>query len=217
MSKTPKSAAASAKRALRHQVLARRAAMSPLERILGSQEIFTRLLDLPVFQQARGVHLFMSLPEEVDTAAILRASIKAGKAVFLPYQVPAEQRLGCAHWGPDQWLEAGPLGILEPAPECRASVDLAAIDLVLVPGVAFDRRGGRLGYGKGYYDRFLAEVAERRGSLPALVALAFSVQIVEAVPLDGWDVRIPQVLTERELIVTRGVTDRADSGDPAAG
>src|SRR5262249_20959689 len=107
--------------------------------------------------------------------------------------------LGHAHWDPRQALVPGPFGTQEPPPESRGPIDLAAIDLVLVPGVAFDARGGRLGYGKAYYDKFLAELLARPGVPPDVVALALSVQIVEAVPLGAWDVRIPHVLTERGL------------------
>jgi 5-formyltetrahydrofolate cyclo-ligase len=225
MSLIPQSATLAAKRLLRRRVLARRAALSPGERAAASARILTQLLDLPAFQQARGVHAFVSFPDEVDTAPLLRACAGAGKAIFLPYQVPARDRLGCARWDPRQPLVPGPFGTQEPPMESRGAVDLSAIDLVLVPGVAFDRRGGRLGYGKGYYDRFLTDLMQAHGrpntsppiplplgggggreaaggEVPALVALAFSVQIVEAVPLNAWDVRIPLLLTEHGLLTT---------------
>lgn len=195
----------SAKRELRKRVLARRDALSPGERAAASAKIRERVLALPEFRDAKGVHGFVSFVEEVDTAPIMAACAAAGKAIYLPYINEARDRIGCALWGPEDSLVPGPFGTQEPPPASRGPVDLAAIDLVLMPGVAFDRRGGRLGYGKAYYDHFLAEVAAKRGSMPDLVALAFSAQIVEAVPLNAWDVRIPQIATERELIVSRDV------------
>ncbi len=199
MSLIPPSATLAAKRILRARALARRAALTPPERAEASARIRETLFALPAFHQARTVHAFISFPEEVDTAPILAACRKAQKSIVLPYQVPGGERLGHACWIPGQALVPGPFGTQEPPPEARQPLDLASIDLVLVPGVAFDRRGGRLGYGKGYYDRFLADLLRCSGSPPALVALAFSAQIVEAVPLNAWDVRVPQLLTERGL------------------
>jgi 5-formyltetrahydrofolate cyclo-ligase len=196
----PISATLSAKRILRQRVLARRDALSAGERTAASAKIRERLLTLPEFRNAKGVHGFVSFVEEVDTAPIMAECVAAGKSIYLPYITPARDRIGCALWGPEDSLVPGPFGTQEPPPESRGPVDLAAIDLVLMPGVAFDRYGGRLGYGKAYYDHFLAEVAALRGTMPTLVALAFSVQIVEAVPRNAWDVSIPQVITEWELI-----------------
>lgn len=205
MSLIPESATLSAKRLLRQRVLARRAAWPLEQRRAAAAAIRERLLALPEFRAAKGVHAFVSFPEEVDTAPILAACAEAGKAIFLPYLAPDRKRIGCGRWDGRAPLVPGPFGTREPPLESRAPVHPAAIDLVLVPGVAFDRRGGRLGYGKGYYDGFLTELREQRGAPPPLIALAFSVQIVEAVPLSPWDVRIPQMLTERERIVMADV------------
>ena len=189
----------SAKRALRREVLARRAAMSPQQRAEASRLIRDAMLTLPEFRQAQGVHLFVNFPEEVDTASLIEACRAAGKAVYLPYQLPDAGRLGCARWELGVALVAGPFGTLEPPSQVRTPVDLAGIGLVLVPGVAFDRRGGRLGYGRGYYDAFLAEL-RAAGHRPALLAEAFSCQMVPSVPRESWDVAIPLLLTEQELI-----------------
>ena len=188
-----------AKRDLRRDVLARRAALTPGERAQASRRILDALLRMDEFQAASGVHAFVSFPEEVDTAPIVAACRASGKDVFLPYQLPDRGRLGCARWNPGSALVPGPFGTKEPAPESRGAVDLGAFGLVLVPGVAFDRKGGRLGYGRGYYDRFLSEL-RAGGHRPALVALAFACQVVPEVPRDPWDVSIPALLTEEELL-----------------
>jgi len=207
------------KRALRKEVLARREALGGSARRSASRRIAEQVLALPEFRSARGVHCFISLPGEVDTAAIFAACADAGKDTYVPYQIQAERRLGCARWRQGEPLVTGPFGVREPLPERWEPVDLGAIDLVLVPGAAFDRRGNRLGYGMGYYDGFLRGLAERHGAAgwaapgligrPRSVALAFAVQVVDAVPTEPWDVRIPSLLTESGVLSVNSEEDRS--------
>jgi 5-formyltetrahydrofolate cyclo-ligase len=204
-----------AKRALRQEVVARREAMGEPARQAASRRIVEHVLALPEFRAARGVHCFLSLPGEVDTAGIFAACAAAGKATFVPVQIKAERRLACVAWAPGDPIVTGPFGVREPPPERQAPADPAAIDLVLAPGAAFDRSGNRLGYGMGYYDGFLKSLAERHGAAgwsapgriarPAVVALAFAVQIVAEVPADPWDIRVPAVLTEEGVLRVSGL------------
>jgi 5-formyltetrahydrofolate cyclo-ligase len=203
------------KRALRQIVVERRAAMGASARTEASRRILERVLALPEFQRARGVHCFLSFPEEVDTAPIFLACAAAGKATFIPYQIRADRRLGCVRWKPGEPLAEGPFGVPEPPPEQRKDTDLDAIDLVLTPGAAFDRNAQRLGYGLGYYDGFLRSLADRHGpegwtvapgtengriGRPPAIALAFGVQVVDTVPVEPWDIRLTGVVTESETI-----------------
>lgn len=199
-----------AKRALRQAVLARREALGEPARQAASRRIVERVLELPEFRAARGVHCFLSMPGEVDTAGIFAACAATGKVTFVPVQVPGERRLACVVWSPGEPLVFGPFGVREPAPDRQIPADVAAIDLVLAPGAAFDRSGNRLGYGIGYYDGFLKSLADRHGpagwsasgliARPAVIALAFAVQIVDAVPADSWDIRVPAILTEEGVL-----------------
>ncbi len=204
-----------AKRALREAVVERRTAMGAATRTEASRRILERVLELPEFRRARGVHCFLSFPEEVDTAPIFAACVAAGKRTFVPYQIRAERRLGCVRWKPGDPVAEGPFGVPEPPPELRQDADLGEIDLVLVPGAAFDRSAQRLGYGLGYYDGFLRALADRQGAegwwaapssenrwirKPPAIALAFAVQVVETVPVEPWDIRLTGVITEAEVI-----------------
>jgi 5-formyltetrahydrofolate cyclo-ligase len=165
------------------------------------------VLSRPEFINASGVHCFISLPEEVDTEAIFEACWSMGKATYVPYLIGGERRLGWARRARGDRLVAGKMNLLEPAPENRGPVPLAAIDLLLVPGVAFDRNGGRLGYGKGFYDKFLGsfsntDVLDKRNKSsqrrisPCKMGLAFSTQIVDTVPRESWDIGMDVVITE---------------------
>jgi 5-formyltetrahydrofolate cyclo-ligase len=204
------------KRPLRREVRARLRALDPEARRRESAAIQARLFALEAFRRARGVHCFLSLAEEVETGPILERCRAEGKLVLVPYQLPEAGRLGVARWSPGMPLAAGPLGVREPvrprgaADEAGAPADWEAIDLVIVPGLAFDREGGRLGHGKGYYDRFLAELAARRGwperaeDAAGLrrVAPTLSVQLLPRVPCDAWDIRMDALVTADETLLT---------------
>ena len=176
------------KEALRRDMLSRLRAVAPAERAAWSHEIARRVLALPCVLAARRVMLFSAMATEPDTAPILSALWEAGKQVYLP-RVLGGGRMEMAPYPPDCEMRPGPYGILEPTgPAC-----LDAPQLVLAPGVAFDRWGGRLGHGAGYYDRFLAKGG------PVAVGLAFEAQLVQRVPAQDHDLRMALVVTQRAV------------------
>ena len=192
---------------MRKRVLAARDGLDETTRRVASHRIVERVLARKEFLHATGVHCFISLPGEVNTEAIFEACWKLGKATYVPYLDRKVGRLGWARRKPGDVLATGALKVREPTPENRAAVSLEAIDLLLVPGVAFDRNGNRMGYGKGYYDEFFSRLAVNSvvnlrqekilaGIFPVKIGLAFSVQIVEAVPQDPWDIKMDVILTE---------------------
>jgi 5-formyltetrahydrofolate cyclo-ligase len=184
-----------AKRALRREVLAVRDALPPQERRARSRAIAARLLDLPEARAASVVLAFWSFGSEVDTAPILEASHGVGRTVALP-RVEGEDVVPIAYVLGDE-LRKTSFGALEPA--AGSPVPPAELDLVIVPGVAFDRGGGRVGYGGGFYDRLLPRL---RPGVPA-IAVAFSIQVVEVVPWGGTDRRVDAIITEDEVIRCR--------------
>jgi len=178
-----------AKRALRGEVLAVRDALPPEERGRRSVAIAERLLDLPEARAASVVLAFSSFGSEVDTARILQGLQGDGRTVALPRVqgqdvVPVTYALG------DDLTETR-FGAHEPA--AGRALTPAELDLVIVPGVAFDRRGARVGYGGGFYDRLLPSL---RPGVRA-IAVAFELQVVEEVPVGGMDRRVDAIVTER--------------------
>lgn len=195
------------KSALRQRILQARDALNESQRQEGSRRIVERVVSRSDFIAASGVHCFISLPGEVNTEGIFEACWSMGKSVYVPYLIHGERRLGWARRERGDALVAGQMNLLEPLPENREEAPLREIQLLLVPGVAFDRKGGRLGYGKGYYDKFLGlfpqfDVSNSRNTTlsgtnsPPKIGLAFSVQIVDAVPQDSWDLIMDAVVTE---------------------
>ncbi len=139
--------------------------------------------------------LYNAVRGEVGTGRIRRAYLAAGVELYYPAVAAKGLLVFYPHRDGDRW-EEGPYGIAEPAriPGLEARMD--GFDLVVVPGVAFDRSGHRLGHGLGYYDRFLGGLPER---VPR-IGLAFSHQVVQEVPVAAWDVPIHTLVTEEGVI-----------------
>ena len=186
----------STKASLRDQIRARLQKLSAAERAAASSKLCARLREQPIWSAARFVLLFALLPDEPDLWPILNEAIAAGKSVALPAFAPGTNGyLARQIIDPVRDLVAGRFGIREPLPACP-EVLLNRLDLVLVPGIAFDVRGGRLGRGRGFYDRLLAGV---RGPK---CGVAFEEQIVEAVPVGPLDIRLNCILTPTRWIET---------------
>jgi len=185
-----------AKLALRREVLARRDALPADMHAAASAAIAQRVAALPQFAAASAVLLTLSFRSEWSTRPLVRAALGAAKAVVVP-RVDRHARMLELHSivDPDRDVVPGHLDIPEPL-LTRPRVPREAIDFVLVPGVAFDREGRRLGYGGGYYDRLLPLLAPRA----ARVAAAFDVQLVERVPAAPHDVRVDMIVTESRII-----------------
>ena len=185
-----------AKRALRERIVALRDACPAPQRAAAAQAIAERILALPSFGAARTVMMTLPFRSEWDTLPLVHAALAAGATVVLPRVVAGARMLALhAIRDPVADVVAGQWGIREPRPECPA-VAPGAIDWVLVPGVAFDASGARLGYGGGYYDRLLPLVARRAPR----VAGTFALQVVDRVPFGPHDVRVDLVVTERQAI-----------------
>ena len=186
-----------AKLALRRQLLARRDALDPESRIAAGTAIVGKLIALPSFVIARSVLLTLPFRSEWDTLPLVRDALATGRTVVVPRVNALTRMLELfAIADPTCDVGGGHQGIPEPLPHCRA-LDPAAVDWVLVPGVAFDRDGRRLGYGGGYYDRLLPLLSPRA----ARIAGAFDLQIVDRVPAGPHDITVDAIVTPSEMIV----------------
>ncbi|MGA8893457.1 MAG: 5-formyltetrahydrofolate cyclo-ligase [Anaeromyxobacteraceae bacterium] len=191
MSSTPQSAA---KRALRDPMLALRAGLPPAFRAEASREVAARLATLPAWERAGTVALHATLGAEVSTDEIARRAAAAGKRIAWPRLAAGGRAMEFAACGLGE-LVPGPSRALEP-PASAPVVPVDAVDLVVVPGVAFDARGGRLGRGRGHYDATLPLL--RPGA--ARIGIAFEVQVVPEVPGEAHDVALDAVVTEKRVL-----------------
>ena len=174
-----------------------------------SKDIEERLFSLNEFKEAESVMFYLAKKDEVRTEGMIGKAFKVGKKVIVPSLRPSsdEGAKGGRGITPsllldyETELEEGIFGILEPKIEFIRPFPVEEIHIVVVPGVAFDESGGRIGFGGGFYDEFL-------GRLPSETkrwALAFEFQIVKKLPLTDKDVPVQRIMTEERLINCRGV------------
>ena len=185
-----------AKRILRESTQAARDALTDAERADASRSIADKLARLPSFTPARTILVTMPFRSEWDSRLFAAEALAAGKRVVSPRVNPATKMLTLHHIA-DLVRDVAPgyRGIPEPLPH-SAEVAADAIDWVLVPGLAFDEHGRRLGYGGGYYDRLLPLVPRAASR----VAGAFEVQIVSSIPTGPHDLGVDCIVTEARVI-----------------
>jgi 5-formyltetrahydrofolate cyclo-ligase len=183
------------KKQLRKLLRSQRRGLSPAEVTAKSRLITERLRTFIPFQQARTLVLYSADENEVQTEAIWQEAAAQGKAVYYPRITADRANLEFVRRYPGDRLIPGTFGILIPPGEDLLG-GLGARDVVLTPGVGFDRQGQRLGRGKGYYDRAFQGVLSRA----LRVALAYEFQIVSHIPAVPHDERVQYIVTEVELI-----------------
>jgi 5-formyltetrahydrofolate cyclo-ligase len=185
------------KRQIRRTILAMRQALTAAERLAWSRAAGQRLIGLPWYQQARVVLGYMAFDNEVLTDELLRQAIASQKQVILPLVQADRQRLALyAIQDVERDVAPGYRGILEPQPTRARPVALKSLELAIVPGVAFDTAGGRLGFGMGFYDRLLSQLHQ---AIPK-VGMAFEFQVVPQLPRQAHDIRLDAIVTERRVI-----------------
>lgn len=190
------------KAAIREQARKNRVAQKDKDAL--SAAICAAFTALPAYRAAKTVMWYVDAGSEVRTRHTLPAALTHGKRVVVPWCVVETNQLELFHLEDMSELVEGAYKILEPKAELRALPNKVVrpeeLDLVMVPGTAFDPRGGRMGQGKGYYDRLLSRA---RPDAP-LVALAFDCQIFDEIPVAAHDVFMDQVLTESRALAGRG-------------
>jgi 5-formyltetrahydrofolate cyclo-ligase len=188
--------AAEAKQLLRARMRTVLAGVIPEALVARSCAVCDRIAAWAMYQQARAIQAFVPIPGEIDLRPLIGTALAARKAVCLPRADWAARRIESVPITQLDGLVPAKHGILEPPPTIPA-LPAEQIDLILVPGVAFDPAGNRLGRGAGFYDRFLAD--------PAVTGLTCGVcldeQVVPVVPTDPWDVPVKAVASDGRLIV----------------
>ncbi len=184
------------KNKLRNKFITKRKSISDFDRNICNEKIKNKILSNDKIREARCILAYLSMKAEVETSAIIKELIKLGKRVALPKVNKADNSMRCYFIrSVKKDTEIGAYGIREPHTDLLEA-NIQEIDLVIVPGVAFDRKGGRLGFGAGYYDRFLS-----RAYKAFKLALCYDVQIAkEELFQEKTDVMMDLIITDKEVI-----------------
>jgi 5-formyltetrahydrofolate cyclo-ligase len=181
------------KRQLRATMLKKRNTLSRPYMMKCSEWICRRLVALPVFRKAGTLLFYMPFRNEADVIPAMEEAWRAGKRVLLPLVIPHDRSMKAMAVKSLGELVPGSFGILEPPDEMEREVRPEEIDMIIVPGVAFDRQGFRLGYGGGYYDRFL-----ERAPCAVRIGVAYPEQLVETVWPEEHDQKLHMLVTSHE-------------------
>jgi 5-formyltetrahydrofolate cyclo-ligase len=180
---------------IRRQAIANRQAQTNRDAL--SRDILSRVTALPEYQAAQTIMYYVAMPVEVQTRDALVAALRSDKNVVVPYCDRGELSLfrleSMDELDPGMWTILEPHGQLRSLPAKRARV--SELDVIIVPGLAFDRKGGRIGHGKGYYDRLLA----RAESKTKRIAVAYECQMFPEVPMSEHDIYMDKVVTEKAI------------------
>lgn len=189
---------AEAKKALRAEILAQRDQLPPEELADKSARIFARVTALPEFAGAGTIFSYGTFGSELHTFPFMQRVLDSGKRLVMSRMVSMKNRQMELYEVRDLEAELvpGPFGIRQPDPAKCRRIEPKEIDFILMPGSVFDRQGGRMGYGAGFYDTLIGSYAGRR---PHLIAAALDLQVVDRVPMEPHDERMDAVVTETAL------------------
>ena len=179
------------KKQIRKEILDRLETQGGEEALKKSRIIKKKLFSLPEFKRAEFVMFYASKENEVDTCEMIDGALETGKKVALPRCTSQKTFVPKEISNRHTDLEKGAYGIYEPRKQ-KSDVEPGRIGLVVVPGVAFDIKNGRLGRGKGYYDRFLKKLPPAKMT----VGLAFDFQVIKNLPKDSHDIPVSKVITD---------------------
>lgn len=192
---------------IKNQVLKLRDGLSEIKQQQHSRDISERVLRMDLVQQAATVFIYVDFRSEVKTKSLIKTLLKTGKRVVVPVTLVKEKDLlPIAIFDLDNDLAPGYASIPEPIEDIRQTNYVApeTIDLIFLPGSVFDERGGRMGYGGGFYDRFVSN----RAPQAYRIGLCYEIQMVEKAPLQEHDELLDGIVTEKRILRTSRYTNR---------
>lgn len=184
------------KQNIRQRVKARRTALSTVAQAKAATAVFRQVVSQSFFKQAQSIAFYMPIRGELSPLPILLYALKQKKAVYLPVIQANQPQLTFCRYRPQQTLNKNAFGILEPRCTAHHLIAPLALDLVFFPLVAFDKKGNRLGMGKGFYDRTFQKALHK--TKPVRIGLAYAFQQLTHVPTSERDIPLHAIFTEKE-------------------
>ncbi|MBE6050288.1 MAG: 5-formyltetrahydrofolate cyclo-ligase [Clostridium sp.] len=180
------------KKSLRREMIQKRDSVELSRKNLMDLVIKKKLMNLQKFKEAKNIFIYIGYGSEIDTYKYIKEFLNMGKNIYVPKTNVREKTMEAVQINSLDNLVKGTYGILEPD-SFKNKIDKDKIDLVILPGVVFDKQGGRIGYGGGYYDKYLMNMDKNIFK----VALCYEFQIIDEVPTEPHDIKADLVLTEK--------------------
>ncbi|WP_068793988.1 5-formyltetrahydrofolate cyclo-ligase [Brevibacillus laterosporus] len=184
------------KKRLRQVMISARDLLSEEDREQKSDKATQHLWSIKAIKEAQTIMCFSSFGSEINTWSFIEDARERDIKVALPLTNREQKKIIPYTYESRSSLKNGAYGIWEPDPLCSTELKLSEIEVVIVPGVAFDRQKGRLGYGAGYYDRFFQSLPHE----PRRIGFCFAMQVIEKVPMEPFDIHLDQIVTEEGII-----------------
>lgn len=182
------------KKKLRNIILDKRNSIDNYIKEGMDRELFNNLINLDLFKKAKSIFIYLSFGSEIDTRPIIDIALEDGKEVYIPKVYKSNKDMKAIRLNSYDNLEENSMGILEPKDD-SSFIAKENIDLIIVPGAVFDIHGNRIGYGGGYYDRFLADIKDKRNK----VVLAYDLQVVDFIEVEEHDIKMDYIITNSRI------------------
>lgn len=187
------------KKNLRKDILEKRDNISIDEKEKMDRRILDRFYESRYYKESKNIFIYVSFGSEINTREIIEKSVKEEKKIYIPRTDFKSKVMDAVEIKSIYELTESSYGILEPSKEAIC-IDPNKLDLIVVPGVAFDRDGGRIGYGAGFYDRYFNKITKNNLNKITKLALAYDFQVIDKVPMTEKDVPVNYIITEKEFI-----------------
>ena len=185
------------KNEIRKKMTKRRESLSQKQVESKSGAIHKNLFEMPAWNESAHMMVYLDFRNEVTTIPLIKTYLRKGKKVYIPVTNPGDYSLTVSELiNPVEDLEIGHFGLKEPRKETLRPANPCLLDLVIVPGVAFDGQGYRIGLGAGYYDRFLPTLPQNT----CLISMAYQFQLINRVPRESHDIPVQWIVTESQVI-----------------
>lgn len=189
----------STKKILRKEILEKRDNINIDKKEKMDKAIINRFYESKYYKEAKKIFIYISFGSEINTREIINVALKENKKIYVPRTELKTKIMDAVEISSLNSLKESSYGILEPSKENK-SVDPNELDLIVVPGVAFDRNGGRMGYGAGFYDIYFKKINKENVKKITKLALAYDMQVIEMVPMNEDDIPVDYIVTENEFI-----------------
>lgn len=179
------------KKEIRQYIASKRKLMTEDEKIKMDKIIYAKVISDDSYLKAETIFVYVSYKKEVDTHNIIKHALKCGKLVYVPVIISVEEGMVAVRIDSFSDLKLSQYGMLQPDFKIDNIADPSKIDLVIVPGAAFDKFGGRVGYGAGMYDKYFLKLSRNASK----IAVAYDYQILKTVPMEEHDIKVDFTIT----------------------